>query len=161
MRAVIVGLILSGFAAVQKPVEIDRTLRRVHGAAIMASDVRQARLLRLVGSASGSDDAALTALENRLLMLRDAVQAAVGEPQAPQIAARRKTWTDSWPAGTDLPALLDQCGMTDRGLDGWFRDDLRIEAHLDQRFGAPGARREDRITAWIRDLRLRANLVVK
>jgi len=161
MRTVVLTLVMFGAAPVQKPVEIDRTLQRVYGTAIMASDVRQVRLLRLIGAAAGSDESALTAIENRLLMLRDAVQSGVGEPEATQIAARRKTWTDAWPAGTDLPALMQQCGMTDRGLDGWFRDDLRIEAHLDQRFGAQGARREERTAAWIRDLRQRANLPVK
>jgi len=141
----------------QTPVEIDRTLQRVYGTAIMASDVRQARILRLVTPAPASDEAWLTALENRLLILHEAARAAIPEPAAPQIAARRQSWMASSPAGTDVARELQRAGMTDRGLDGWFRDDLRIETYLQQRF-PQDPKRDERIAAWIKDLRHRANL---
>jgi hypothetical protein len=51
MRALLTALILTATraaAAAQTPVEIDRTLQRVNGTAIMTSDVRQARILRLL-----------------------------------------------------------------------------------------------------------------
>ena len=142
----------------QKPIEIDRTVQRVHGTAIMASDLRQVRLLRLTAPPAQTDEAAQVALENRLLILNEAARGAVAEPTPEQIAARRQAWTSSWPAGTDVPALLQRAGMSDRALDGWFRDDLRIEAYLEQRFASTDPKRDERIAAWIRDLRTRANL---
>ena len=159
MRAVVAFvLVAGGVASAQQAVEIDRTLQKVHGTAIMSSDVRQARLLRLFTPQPSSDEAILIALENRLLMLNEASRAAAADPTPAQIAARRQEWSARLPAGTDLRALLERVGLTDRGLDGWFRDDLRIEGLIDQRFPPQDARRDARIAEWIRDLRLRANL---
>ena len=147
---------------VDQQVELDRTLQRVYGTPIMSSDVRQVRLLRLISAGAGSDEAILTALENRLLMLREVARGSIAEPPPVRIAARRDAWAASWPPGTDLPALMARAGMTDQALNGWFRDDLHIEGYLDQRFGQPDdARRAARIADWVRDLRARANLPAK
>jgi hypothetical protein len=159
MRTIVAGvLIMSAAVSARQAVEIDRTLQRVHGTAIMSSDVRQARLLRLLTPQPPSDEGILTALENRLLMLNETSRAAIADPAPAQIAARRQEWQARLPPGTDLRALLERAGMTDRGLDGWFRDDLRIEGHLEQRFPPQDARRDERIAEWIRGLRVRANL---
>lgn len=140
-------------------VEIDKTLQHVYGTAIMASDVRQVRLLRLLPQATESDDAVLTALENRLLILHEVSRQPLAPPTSGAIAARRQTWTASWPPGTDLPALMTRAGMTDQVLDGWFRDDLRIAPFLDQRFGLQqDDARAQRVAVWLADLRRRANL---
>src|SRR5580765_4581266 len=116
-------------------IEIDRTLQHVYNVAIMSSDIRQARLLRLLPEAESSDDRILMAIENRLLIVRELTRQPVVQPSAAAIAARRQAWAASWPAGTDVPALMTRAGITDQGLDGWFRDDLRIAAYLDLRFG--------------------------
>jgi hypothetical protein len=160
MRRVLMALILSATgtaAAAQTAVEIDRTLQRVNGTAIMMSDVRQARLLRLLAPPPSSDDAILTALENRLLMLNEAARSAIPEPAAAQIAARRQAWASLWSSPAELAAQVQRAGITDRALDGWFRDDLRMEAYIAQRF-PPDPNRDERIATWIRDLRQRANL---
>jgi hypothetical protein len=44
--------------------------------------------------------------------------------------------------------------MTDAGLRGWLRDDLRIEAYLADRFGGRSAD----LASWISVLRQRAGL---
>ena len=163
MRGVLTVLILTATAttaAAQTPVEIDRTLTRVSGTAIMTSDVRQARILRLLTPPPASDDAILTALENRLLMLNEAARSAIGEPTAAQIAARRQAWAALWPSPANLTAEIKRSGVTDRALDGWFRDDLRIDMYIEQRF-PPDPNRAERIATWIRDLRQRANLTNK
>ena len=163
MRGPVIGVV-SGvwvLAAVlgAQQVEVDRTLQRVNGVAIMASDVREARVLKLVGDASASDEAALTALENRLLMLHEVSRVTPAEPGRDTVAARRKAWAASWPPGTDLAALMARVGTTDQWLDGWFRADLQIAAYLDQRFGAQAdAARASRIADWIAEMRKRANL---
>lgn len=163
MRGVLTGLILTATAAAaagQTPVEIDRTLQRVNGTAIMTSDVRQARILRLLTPPPASDDAVLTALENRLLMLTEAARSAIGEPAPAQISARRQAWAALWPSPAELAAQITRSGMTDRALDGWFRDDLRIDMYIEQRF-PPDPKRDERLATWIRDLRQRANLTNK
>jgi hypothetical protein len=159
MMAAAMLTLAAAATAAQKPIEIDRTLQRVHGTPIMASDVRQARLLRLVDAAA-TDDEILRALENRLLVLHETARNERIEPKAEAIQARRKEWASAWPAGTDLPALLARAGATDQWLDGWIRDELRIAAYLDQRFGRT-AERAMRIETWLNDLRRRANLIVK
>jgi hypothetical protein len=163
MRALLTALMLTATAATaaaQTPVEIDRTLQKVNGTAIMSSDVRQARILRLLTPPPASDEAIQTALENRLLMLNEAARSAIGEPAAAQIAARRQAWAALWPSPAELSAQILRSGMTDRALDGWFRDDLRIDMYIEQRF-PPDPKRDERLAAWIRDLRQRANLINK
>jgi hypothetical protein len=157
LTAALAICLVAGTASAQAPVEIDRTLTRVYGTAIMTSDVRQARLLRLLTPAPAGDAAILTTLENRLLMLNEASRSTITEPAADQIAARRAAWTATWPSPADVSSQMQRAGMSDRALDGWFRDDLRIEAYLAQRF-PPDAKRDERIASWIKDLRSRANL---
>lgn len=154
---VAICVVAFGAALSAQAIEIDRTLQRVNGTAIMTSDVRQARLLRLLDPAPGTDAAILVALENRLLILGEAARAAIAEPPAADIAARRQAWTATVAGTGDVSSLLTRAGMSDRALDGWFRDSIRIEAYLDQRFPAD-PKREERIAAWIKDLRARANL---
>ena len=154
------ALLLIPAGAGAQQIEIDRTLQRVGNTPIMLSDVREARLLKLVPEAGGNDDAILTALENRLLMLAEATRIPGTEPARDLIAARRQAWRATWPAGTDLPALMVSAGTTDQDLDGWFRDDLRIATYLDQRFGqVVDATRTKRISDWLVELRRRANLI--
>jgi len=153
--------VLAGVPGAAQQVEVDRTLQRVYGTAIMASDVREARVLKLVGDAAANDEAALTVLENRLLMLHEVSRATPVEPGRDAIAARRKAWAATWPPGTDLAGLMARVGTSDQGLDGWFRDDLLIAAYLDQRFGAQAdAARATRIGEWITEMRKRAKMKV-
>ena len=155
---------VAGSTASAQQVELDRSLQRVYGSVIMASDVRQVRLLKLAGADASSDAAAQAAIENRLLMLREVAQGTVNvsEPTADRIAAKRDAWRASWPASTDFSALLARAGMSEQALDGWFRDELKIETYLEQRFPTSGdPRRADRIAAWVNDLRRRANLSAK
>ena len=165
MRALAIVLLVGwvgGVVADQASVEVDKTLQRVHGTAIMTSDLRQVRLLRLVPEFAQDDLAVQTVLENRLLMLREVSRAAQPEPSAEAIADKRQAWRSAWPAGTDVPALMTRAGMNDRGLDAWFRDELRIGSYVDQRFGqATDATRTPRVADWIRSLRRQANLTVK
>ena len=149
---------LAGSVALAQQAELDRSVQRVYGSVIMASDVRQVRLLKLAGGAD-SDAAAQTALENRLLILREVSLGNVPEPAADRIAAKRDAWRSTWPPSTDVNALLTRAGMTPQALDGWFRDELRIEAYLESRFPQTSdPRRADRINGLISDLRRRANL---
>ena len=160
MRAALLATVITAHAAIaaaQGAVEIDRTLQKVHGTAIMTSDVRQCRLLKLLTPLPDNDTAILTALENRLLILNEATRATAVEPPADQIAVRRREWSSTWPSAVAVANQMRSAGMNDRALDGWFRDELRIASYLDQRFPAD-AKRDERIASWIKDLRTRANL---
>jgi hypothetical protein len=150
--------VLTGAAGLAQ-IEVDRTLQRVYGTPVMLSDVREARVLKLVPEAASGDAAVQTALENRLLVLHEVSRVAPVEPSPDAIVARRRAWAASWPPGTDLAAAMARTGTSEQALDGWFRDDLLIAAYLDQRFGTQAdAARAARVADWIADLRRRANL---
>jgi len=161
-RWLCVPLLFAHLVTVPAPpqaIEIDRTLQHVYGVAIMASDIRQVKLLRLLPDIEMSDDRILAALENRLLLLREVSRQSTTQPPPAAIAQRRQTWAGAWPAGTDLPGLMAKAGMNDQAVDGWFRDDLRIAAYLDLRFGVTADQaRATRLAEWITELRRRANL---
>ena len=163
MRGVLIGTLIVVAGAIvpgrAQQIEIDRTLQRIYGTPIMISDVREARLLKLVPEAAAGDDQIQRALENRLLIVHEMTRVQAADPGRDAVAARRQTWTASWPAGTDIPAIMSKCGTTDQALDGWFRGDLQIAAFLTQKFGQLGdPARDTKINDWIADLRKRANL---
>jgi hypothetical protein len=163
MRSLLLGVTIVAAGAVvavsaQQPIELDRTLQRVYDAAIMASDVREARLLKLVPEAAAGDDAVQRALENRLLILHEMARLQPVDPGRDLVAGRKQQWEAAWPPA-DLAAIKKKCGTTEQALDAWFRSDLQMTAFLNERFGQPGdPAREAKINAWIADLRKRANL---
>jgi hypothetical protein len=146
MRSVLiaaVGLVLAAPALRAQQVELDRTLERIYDSVV-------------------TDAAAQTTIENRLLIMRELSRATVPEPAADRIAEKREAWRKTLPASTDVPALLARAGMSAQALDGWFRDELKIEAYVAERFPQTAdPRRAERISNWINDLRRRANLSAK
>jgi hypothetical protein len=126
----------------------------VNGTMITMSDIRQARLLRLV---SGDTDAAIQrALENRLLMLAEANRSKPG--QAGDVEARRRQWEAAL-GGRPAGDLLKTAGMSASALDDWLRDDVRIQAYIDERFGSlPPADRDRAVQRWVEGLRARADI---
>jgi hypothetical protein len=165
MRSVLiaaVGLVLAAPALRAQQVELDRTLERIYDSVVTTSDVRQVRLLKLADGGTDTDAAAQTTIENRLLIMRELSRATVPEPAADRIAEKREAWRKTLPASTDVPALLARAGMSAQALDGWFRDELKIEAYVAERFPQTAdPRRAERISNWINDLRRRANLSAK
>ena len=102
---------------------IDRILAVVNGAIIMQSDVAVAIRLGLVPAAGASDpaSAALDSLIERQLMLSEV------DRHVADIRSR---------AGAQFDAILLQGGIAVDQLRRDVRDTLRIEAYLQQRFGA-------------------------
>ena len=140
-------------------VDLDHVLSTVHSTKIWRSDVRQARLLKLCDPAAESDQAILTELQNRVLMLAEVTRGQANEPSPDELAARRREWEQSVGAGAGLDALMSRAGMSQRDLQAWLRDDLRIKSYIDQRFGGlPAAQRTTRVRDWVADLRQRAGL---
>jgi hypothetical protein len=145
-------------ASVGAQVELDRILARVNGSVITRSDVRQARLLKLVADAS-SDDAAQRGLEDRILILGELSRAAPLDPISDgDLAAHRGEWELSVGAA-NVTNLLAQNGMSESSLQGWLRDDLRVRAYLRRQFSAlPDPDRARATADWLARLRQRAGL---
>jgi hypothetical protein len=153
-----VMLTLAGAAPRGVQAELDRIVAQVNGAILTRSDVRQARLLKLVVDVS-SDDAVQRALEDRLLMLGEVTRAPVNDPvSAEALAARRREWQDAvGPA--NVPALLRQAEMSESALDIWLRDDVRIRNYVARQFGSVADADRAKTTAdWLARLRQRAGL---
>ena len=150
---VVAGALMARPAAAQ--IVVDSTVETIGGQVIMQSDIPVARTLKLVPLGDGSDDAILTALENRFLMLAEATRAPIGEPTAADVAAHRREWEQS--LGGDPTVLMKQVGMSERGLTAWLRDDVRIRQYETQLF-AHRPDPEAEIANWIKELRRRAGL---
>ena len=73
-------------------VDLDHVMSTVHSTKIWKSDVRQARMLKLCDPTAQSDEAILTELQNRVLMLAEVARGQTTEPTADQLAARRRDW---------------------------------------------------------------------
>ena len=137
-------------------VPLDGVLVKLGADVITSSDVRQARLLKLV-DAGGGDQAILDALVKRRLVLEELGRNPPAEPLPPAIAARRAQWVATLGTDVDLPALLARAGFSESAVQAWWRDDLRIAAYLDQRF-PPSTNRQQAIASWVAELRQRAGI---
>jgi hypothetical protein len=136
---------------------IDRILAVVNGDLVTLSDVRAARVLKLV-PADATDAAVLDVLVERRLVLTEMRRFQAADPAPAVFAARKAAWQAR--LGTvALPPLFEDAGVEPEFLDRWLTDDLRREAYLDQRFAALDAsRRTEAIRLWIEALRVRANV---
>jgi hypothetical protein len=140
------------------PVELDHIVSTVNSTKIWKSDVRQARMLKLFGADVTHEDAVLTELQNRALVLAEMTRGQAYEPTADALAAKRREWEGSLGA-TEIDKLLARAGMKSAEVDAWLRTDLRIQRFLSDRFSTlPPDQRGPRQRDWIRDLRQRAGL---
>jgi hypothetical protein len=139
--------------------ELDRIVARVNNRIITQSDVRQARLLHLVDDTS-SDDSTRRALENRILILNDLSRSSGLPPTTGEdLTARHQQWEARVGGRGRGAQLLTQAGMTEKGLDAWLSDDLRVQAYLQRQFGTLSDVDRSRAAGdWIARLRQRAGL---
>jgi hypothetical protein len=142
----LVSLMALGLA---QPVMLDRLLATVAGQPITLSDVRAARLLR--DTAAGLDDERLVnSLVDRELMRTEVERYAVANP--PDAAIDERLQAAAARAGGDAPfaAALARAGLSSMQARAIVRDDLRIEAYLDQRFAATSQPTEDEVVSYYR-----------
>jgi hypothetical protein len=151
---VFVAIAVSCPAFVSAQQLLDEVVVRFGAEIVTRLDVRQARMLKLFPSAGDSEQAIVDALVNRRLVLAELRRAAVPEPSAERIEAAYRAWQARLPAGSNIPELLAQAGMSEAGLRGWLRDDQRIDGYLADRFSA----RQGDLETWITVLRQRAGL---
>jgi len=136
--------------------QIDGILAKfANGDIVTMSDVRQARLLKLVQPAADTDEAYVDAIINRRLMLSDLKRNPPSEPAPEVIESRYQQWIGR--LGGNSADLLRRAGMSEAGLRGWIRDDLRLQTYLDERFGTASDRNAAMHT-WVNMLRQRAGV---
>lgn len=135
LTAVVLTLALASGAGVSAEI-IDRILAVVDGAIIMQSDVVVAERLGLVPAASAADAeaAALDRLVERQLILSEVDRYAPPDP--PEAEVDRHVAEIRSRAGESFDAILRLGGISLEQLRRTVRDDMRIEAYLQQRFGA-------------------------
>jgi peptidyl-prolyl cis-trans isomerase SurA len=127
---------IAGGGATLRAEIIDRILAVVDGAIILQSDVAVAVRFGLVPSGTGPDvtSAALDKLIERQLILSEVDRYAPPDP--PETEIDRHVSDIRSRAGTQFEAVLSLGGIDIEQLRREVRDDLRIDAYLQQRFGA-------------------------
>jgi hypothetical protein len=141
---------------------IDRVLAVVAGDLIMQSDVRAARELGLVSpnDSSDPDRAVLSQLIDRALILDEVERYAPPEPSTDAIERAFRAVRGRFRADEAFNAALARVGFDEKQLRSVLRQNLRIRAYLDQRFGGETPERGEAIVAtWVAGLRSRATIV--
>ena len=161
VRKVLVAILIGLASAGVRAQVLDRILAVVDGAPITQSDVNAAIQLGLVPVGGGDRVAAtVDSLVERQLMLGEVDRYAPPDP--PEAEITRHVEDIRRRAGSRFIAVLAQVGLTEDQLRREVRDDLRIEAYLQQRFGTtqPSEERAAMIRDWLAGLRRRANINV-
>jgi hypothetical protein len=129
---------------------LERVAARVNGYAITLTDVRVALALGIVEAPAGADREAVATdrLIDRQLVLAEVARFTPPEPGAAAIASEAARLTAK--AGPGLAELMESTGIDQVGIRDVARDDLRIQAYLDQRFGAIVQLTEDEVTQYYR-----------
>jgi hypothetical protein len=133
--AAAVGVLLVTALVSAAPV-IDRVLAVVQGSILTLSDVNAAISLGLVNTAGAEDpvSSALEQLIERSLQLVEVERYAPPEPSPDEIGARVELIARRFESQAALERMLAATGLTRERLRAVARDDLRLQAYLNQRF---------------------------
>ncbi|CAN5848874.1 hypothetical protein BH18ACI5_BH18ACI5_16730 [soil metagenome] len=131
---------------------IDRVLAVVSGGLILQSDAVAARRLHLVEVRETPDpvQSALDQLIERRLILIDVDRYGPAEPSQAEIDAGVTAIMARTGSGDSVDAIFRETGYSTEQLRLFVRDDLRIRAYLQQRFGAALTPTDDEITEYYR-----------
>jgi hypothetical protein len=129
---------------------LERVAARVNGYAITLTDVRVALALGIVEAPAGADREAVATdrLIDRQLVVAEVARFPPPEPGAAAIEDETARLTAK--AGPDLAGVMASTGIDQVGIRDIARDNLRIQAYLDQRFGATVQLTEDEVTQYYR-----------
>jgi hypothetical protein len=128
---------------------LDRVLARVDATAVTLTDVRAAMGLGIIDTPPNGDLAqALQQVIARELVLLEVQRFPPPEPANAAIDAEVAAITAR--VGSALPALMASTGLDAIGLREAARDNLRIRAYLDQRFGSTVQASDDEVDAYYR-----------
>ena len=131
---------------------IDRILATVGGGLVLQTDAVAVVRLGLMRPPANGDALQWTMdrLIERRLMLIEVDRYGPPEPALGEIDARVRAIDERIGSGTDLDLILRETGMSVDQLRLYVRDDLRIEAYIQQRFGATFQPSEDDIVDYYR-----------
>lgn len=152
------ALLLGVGAGAVRAEEIDRVLAVVGGQLILLSDVNAARDLGLVLPGPSAPDPireVLSRLIDRELQLAEVERYAPREPTTEELDGAIRNVRVRFTSQEAFDAALARAGIDLLRLQEWLRDDLRLQAYLDQRFARAGDRRQRLIDEWIAGLRRR------
>lgn len=143
------------FAAAVSPLRaeiIDRVLATVGGALILQSDAVAAARLGFIDLPAQGDRLqwALDRLIERRLMLIEVDRYAPPEPPRALLDERMQEIDKRIGSGERLDAILRETGFSLEQLRLFVRDNLRIEAYVQQRFGTAFRPSEDDLVAYYR-----------
>jgi hypothetical protein len=128
---------------------IDRVLAIVDGRLITLSDVRTTITLGLVPPAL---DAALERWIDRVLVLQEVERFAPPDPAAAAVDQRVRDVEQRFGPDT-LADTLKALGVDQHWMRQWARDDLRVEAYIEQRFAGSMEPTEDELENYYREHR--------
>jgi hypothetical protein len=146
------GVALLLLADVARADVIDRVLAVVNGHLITLSDVRRVNDLDLVAAGPNDSSAAvLSQLIDRRLVLEEVERYAPPEPDPATIADRVAAVQQRLGGQTGFDARLAALGVDLSWLEQWVRDDLRIQAYIEQRFAGAMEATEEEIESYFRE----------
>lgn len=155
MRIIVLLALLGSTIATAPPLRaevIDRILATVGGALILQSDAVAAARLGLVELPRQGDPLqwTLDRMIERRLMLIEVDRYAPPEPDRALVDERLQQIDQRIGSGERLDAILRETGLSVDQLRLYVRDNLRIEAYVEQRFGAAFRPSEDDLVAYYR-----------
>ena len=152
MRIIAAVMLVAGTTAPLRADVIDRILATVGGAMILQSDAVAAARLGFVELPRQGDPLqwTLDRLIERRLMLIEVDRYAPPEPNRALVDERMQQIDQRIGSGERLDGILRETGLSVEQLRLYVRDDLRIEAYVEQRFGAAFRPSEDDLVAYYR-----------
>jgi hypothetical protein len=161
MRTLTGGALMAAFVCTAwvSAETIDRVLAVVAGQLITLSDVTAARDLGLEDARGDVDPirAILTRLVDRQLMLAEVDRYAPPEPTNDAVNRELAAVRARFPGEQGFNEVLVRTGLDETHLRERLREDLRIKAYLDQRFGSD-ERRPALVDDWLAGLRRRTTV---
>jgi len=153
VRVLVGAALVALLPGVGAPEVIDRILGVAAGQVITLSDVRGAIDLGLVNTSGAADpvDAALNQLIERELILAEVERYQPAEPAAEAVQERFDVVRARLGNVDALASALAASGLSERRLRDYLRNDLRIEAYLEQRFAAAAQPTDDEVTRYYRE----------
>ena len=149
-RVLIAACLGLAWPAVSPGQVIDRVLATVGGQTITLSDARAAVAFGLVPGPASTDPigSALSELIVRELILADVNRYAAPPPGQAEVDRRLSEVRARFSSDALYREALESTAMTETRLRNRVRDDLRIEAYVDQRFSAPAQPTDDEVARY-------------
>jgi hypothetical protein len=152
-RGLVVASLIALCAARTQAEVIDRILATVGGGLVLQTDAVAAVRLGFMQVPANQEPLqwTLDRLIERRLMLIEVDRFGPPEPSLVEIDRRMQQIDERIGSGERLDAILRETGLSVEQLRLYVRDDLRIDAYIQQRFGATFQPTEEDIVAYYRE----------